>query len=510
MGVSEDDLEEYGRGGEDYRLLNSRENVARREVLSASEMLDAPAGEASEDIMYAELYFRVDTDGDGIRELRKFQCIGPEYHVINGDGLGEPVNSPPFAIFCPYPEPHTIAGQSVYTRVGDIQLYKSMIARSMSDSLALTLFPRLGILENQVNVGDVLNSDIGAPIRMRTLNAIQPITHDFVGREALGVLAFADEIVERRTGQSRGATGLDSDALQSTTQEGVGAQLAMSQQQIELICYVFAETLLKPLMKGLYDMFVTWRPKAEVVRLRGRWVEMDPRQWDEELDVEVKLALGTTDVTKKLAYLTAVHTEQSGIISQYGLDNPLCGLPELRNTVDEISRLSGYIDSTPFFKTIDPNYKPPAPPPEKPTPAEIQVQGELQLAAHRDQRELAIKEAELQFKREQSDRDHQLELLKLAQDATFAPVRDRRTVEDGAHRSAVRHDRAQDQFVLDSHLALQDQAHQHAVDEHDQALASHQQQTQQAQDAQAQQHAQQMAEQQQAAQQAAPAQGATA
>ena len=496
MGVSQKDIDKYS--DDDTTLRDSPENVARREVLGNSVSRDPQAGEANDKIPWTEAYITVDTDGDGTAELRKFLCIGKMYHITNGDGLGEPVNSVPMAAFCPYPEPHTIAGQGVFDRIGPLQLMKSMVARSTLDSLALSIFPRIGIVEGQVNQGDVLNTDIGAPIRMRNINAIQPISHDFVGREGLNVMAWVDEIVERRTGQSRGATGLDADAMQSTTQEGVGAQLAMSQQHIELICRVFAEQVVKPLMKGMYELFLTYRPKAEMIRLSGEWVEMDPRLWDADLDVSVNVALGTTDSTKKLAVYSAIYQEQSGIVSTYGPSNPMCGLPEMRHTLEKMAKISGIPDLSPFFKPIPDNWTPPPPPPDKPTPEEMQVQGDLAISHEKNQRTLAIAEAKLELDRKKAQQDYELEVAKMAQDFELRRMAIVAQWKVDYSQQQFAQDTQADEQVLQGHIALQDQAHAHAVSQHDQALK-----------VQAQQHAQQLAEQQQQAEQAQAAQEAS-
>ena len=46
--------------------------------------------------------------------------------------------------------------------------------RGTLDSLDFSIFPRMGIVEGQVNVDDVLNTDIGQPIRMRAPGMVQP------------------------------------------------------------------------------------------------------------------------------------------------------------------------------------------------------------------------------------------------------------------------------------------------------------------------------------------------
>ena len=51
----------------------------------------------------------------------------------------------------------------------------------------------MGIVEGQVNIDDVLNTDIGQPIRMRAPGMVQPFAVPFVGKEAFPVLGYLDE-----------------------------------------------------------------------------------------------------------------------------------------------------------------------------------------------------------------------------------------------------------------------------------------------------------------------------
>ena len=73
----------------------------------------------------------------------------------------------------------------------------------------------MGIVEGQVNIDDVLNTDIGQPIRMRAPGMVQPFTVPFVGQQAFPVLNYLDDAKENRTGVSRASAGLNADALQS-------------------------------------------------------------------------------------------------------------------------------------------------------------------------------------------------------------------------------------------------------------------------------------------------------
>lgn len=510
MGVDEDEIEEHGSPDADDPFMNADEQ-ARLEIIGQASQRDPDAGEANRKIEWTEAYVHVDVNGDGEAELRKFTCLGTKFHIV-GKEKGEPVDYAPFATFTPYPEPHAMIGQSLADRVMDMQLYKSMLWRGMSDSAALSTFPRMAAQEGNVSIADLLNTDLGAPIRTKgqPQTSVMSIAHDFVGEKLMPLILQVDEVIERRTGQNKGAQGLDSDAMQSSTQQAVGAALAAGQQQIELICRNMAEQLLKPMLLCAYKMFREYQPKAETVKINGEWVEMDPSLWDDDLAIQINVGLGTTDTAKKAAILTAVATDQTSIYEKYGPSNPMVTLSQIRNTRAQILALNGYADASPYYNEIPDNWQPPPAPPPQKSPAQIQVEGELQIAQMKTDREYAMKQAELQQEERKMQFDQQLALAKLAQDSTL-----RRYAIDAQFKSTFTQqqfdaDAADTERQIQGHLDAQQQSHSQAVDAHNQALASQNQQHQQELAQAQQQHDQQIAQQQADAQQQQAAQGGTA
>ena len=344
MGISDKDIDEHG--GDDPSLQDNEEAIAR--TVDEIGKGDAPeAGAANDKILYVEGYARIDVDGDGYAELRKVNCIGGAYHVV---GTPEPVDLAPFAVFCPDPEPHTWVGLSWADRLMDMQKVKSALLRGGLDSLAASIHPRTAYVEGQVNLADILNTAIGAPIRMKTQGAVQELTHSFTGKEAFPVLQYCDDVVERRTGQSKGAAMMDADALQSSTKSAVTAAVTAAQAQQELLTYIFAETLRK-VFAGLLKLLVAHQPRARMIRLRGNFVEVDPRTWDATMDVQINVALGAGLVEEKLATLEQIYTAQAAIMAQ-APDNPLVGWVELRNTLAKATELRGWKNSDQFFKQV--------------------------------------------------------------------------------------------------------------------------------------------------------------
>ncbi len=344
-------------------------------------------------VLYCEAYIRVDYDKDGISELRKICTIGPSYKMVSN----EPCSHSPFALFCPDPEPHALIGLSIFDMTADLQKIKSAIMRNMLDSLSLAIHPRVGVVEGQVNMDDVLNTEVGGVIRMRQPGAVQPFSVPFVGQAAFPMLGYLDEVRETRTGMSKAAMGLQADALQSTTRAAVAATVSAAQQHLELIARIFAETGMRALFKGILKLVVENQDRPRVVRLRNQWVPIDPRSWDAGMDVEIDVALGGGTEEQKIGVLNAIAQKQEQILQLMGPQNPLVTPQQYRNTLVKLTEVSGYKNSDEFF--LNPATMPPQPPPPPPPPDPAQILA--QVEQQKIMADIQNKQAELELKRQQ-------------------------------------------------------------------------------------------------------------
>lgn len=408
MGIDGKDIDEHG--GNDSDLTGNEEHIARHQGDYFDE--ENQAGEANDKILYVESYVHLDYDGDGYAELRKICTIGTAHYVVAND----PVDTAPFAIYCPDPEPHTLLGQSWADRLMDMQKIKSALLRAGLDSLAASIHPRTWYKEGDANLADVLNTAIGAPIRTKTgPNAVGEFAHHFTGKEAFPVLQYCDDVIERRTGQNKGTQGIDADALQSSTKTAVHAAVTASQAQQEMLARIFAEGTLKRFFQGLLRLVIQHQPRARTVRLRNQWVSIDPRTWDADMDVQCNVALGSGLAEEKIATLEKVAEVQAMILEKMGEENPIVSLKEYRDTLAQIVELRGFKDSARYFRPISlkqlqamAQAKAQQPPPETPemviAKAQIQIeQMKAQAKAETDkmkaQLDMMKAKAELELKR---------------------------------------------------------------------------------------------------------------
>ena len=347
---------------------------------------------ASKKVLYIEGYLYVDMDGDGIAELRKV-CVGGGASKLLHH---EAVDDHPFFDFCPDPEPHTFFGMSIADVVMDIQRIKSSIMRNTLDSLAQSIYPRMGVVEGQASIEDVLNTEVGGIIRMKSQGAVQPFITPNVSQAAFPMLQYMDEVKESRTGINKASAGLDANALSGATATAVNATVTAAQQHIDLICRMFAETGFKTLMSKSLKLMVKHQDKPRMVRLRNEFVQIDPRVWDADMDVMVNVALGTGSDEQKMGFLNVIAQKQEMILQQLGpMNNPLVSLEGYYNTLEQMLAIAGFKDVSRFF-TNPQGFQPPAPTPPPPSPEAILAQVQAQSI----QADIQKKAAELELQRE--------------------------------------------------------------------------------------------------------------
>jgi len=371
MGYEKEEIEMYGNYGND--VSNEDERRARNPLHELNDVDRSDTG--GKEILYIEHYIRYDKDQDGINELIKVCTVGDGLEIINCEAWDDL----PIVMFCPDPEPHTAIGSCPADYLKPIQDVKSQIVRDSLDSLGHSIFPRMGVVEGQVNIDDVLNNDIGQPIRMRQPGAVQPFTVPFAGKEAFPFLQYLDEQKENRTGVSKASMGLNADALQSSTKAAVSSTMSAAQGRIELICRHFAESM-KDLFSLINNLTIKNQDKAEIIRLNNEFVEIDPRYWDTDKDLLCNVGISKSSDDEKMEILTQLSAKQEQILQTLGPQNPLVSFQQYANTMIKMIELAGFKDSSQFINSEVPPMPPPDPSQEKPSAEEQLAMAETMKA----------------------------------------------------------------------------------------------------------------------------------
>jgi F0F1-type ATP synthase membrane subunit b/b' len=361
-----------------------------------------------------ECYIRTDKDGDGIAELRKVIYAGNE---ILDD---EEIDYVPFCSVCPFPLPHKFFGHSMADRTMDLQLIKSTITRQILDNLYLTNNARIAAVDGQVNLDDLLTVTPGGIVRVKNPNALNPITVPPVAGQSFPMLQYMDGIQEKRTGISLASQGLDPNILQNTTATAVAAMQNAGAAKIELIARIFAETGVRDMFKKILHLLCKYQDKPRVIRLRGKYVAVDPREWSNQYDITVNVGLGTGNRQEQMAMLAMVLQKQEQILGTQGVSGPLVGLAQYRSTLGRFIESAGFKDSSEFFKEVGPEVEQQmaaAAQQQQPNPqlqaVLAQVQAQIQSDQARAQSDIQVAQAkaqaDIQLQREKAAAQIQLE-----------------------------------------------------------------------------------------------------
>jgi hypothetical protein len=358
-----------------------------------------------------ECYLKVDMDDDDIAEYRRVVYAGHEILEEHECDYN------PFHSLCPIPIPHKFYGQSLADRAMDLQLIKSTVVRQMLDNLYLTNNYRVGAVEGQVNLDDLLTSTAGGVVRLKNPAAIVPMTVQSSAGQSFPMLEYLDAIQAKRTGVSDTQQGLDPNLLQNVTATAVSAMSAASTGKLELIARIFAETGVTSLFRGILHLLCKYQDKARVVRINGEFIPFDPREWKTNYNVNINVGLGTGQRQEQLATMQMILAKQEEIITNYGLSNPLVNIKQYRDTLAKFIHMAGFKDSTEFINEITPemNAQLSQPQPEKVDPNTQAAQVLAQVEREKAQLKAQTDAAKLELEREQMQLKAQKDALELQQ-----------------------------------------------------------------------------------------------
>jgi len=388
MGFDEDLIESlpaYSSGAND--ITTSPEYMARHSYDSSQVSPQQSSAEHDQLVEIYESYMNLEMDDSEIAVLHKITHSGNEILDI------EPIDYKPFSAICPLPIPHKFYGLSIAELIQDVQLIRSTLTRNLLDNMYLSNNGRFQVVEGQVNIDDLLTNRPGGIVRTRSLNALQPIQTPALQNYAFQMLEYWDKIKSGRTGVNPATQGLPADVLKSHVTAGaISGALTNAQGRIELVARIFAETGVRDMFKAIYNLVQRYENRKRIVRLRNKYVPIDPSSWREDLDVRIEVGLGYGDQDVKLNNLSTFTTVIEKVATQ---TEGIVTAENIYNMTRELAEELG-------IKNVDRFVSPPPPPqPEGPSVQEqiAQAQAQAQLmVAQAAQQEAQVKAQELQIK----------------------------------------------------------------------------------------------------------------
>ena len=367
-------------------------------------------------------------NADGETELWRVLTGGTETILIDK----ERVNAIPFGAITPYINAHRFYGESIFDKLMEIQRLKTAVLRMQMDDGYFALNQRMEVamdLANEWTVADLLRNEPGVPIRVRQKGAISAISAGGLNFNTLDTLEQLSIMGEQRTGVVRNAQGLNPDTLHDTA-KGMQALMGAAQKRVRLIARIFAETGLKAMYLGVHALIRENATAAQKVRLRGKWVNVDPSSWGDRKDMSIEIGLGSAGREQDLMAAQGILEKQMELVQlQGGLDGPLMSPKNAFNALSLYVKAAGKKTPELFFSDPDDPQRQQAlaqqPPKQDPEMAKVEGQLALQAktaqanaehqaqAAYADVETQRARDAALQQAAElKATRDHELAVMR--------------------------------------------------------------------------------------------------
>lgn len=323
---------------------------------------------ANRRVWFCEAYLKVDFNGDGLAELRKVTKVGKT--ILDNTEL----DSLPVIGGTAILMPHKHYGLSLYDLINDIQLQKSMVLRQLFDNAYVANNGRMQVLDNMVNMGDLLTARPNGIVRVKTMGAVQRIDNPLLGAPFYNLLEYLDKVKTNRIGATDFPNAVDPDAINAKA-TFVDHYKQAALERITLMARILAETVVKPLFLKILELEGKHQQKSLMVRLRGKFVEIDPREWENKFTLNVTVGLGSGAQPTQLSGAMAILQAQQQMMMG-GLTNVV--------TAHNVYAAANELAKSQFPKTADLFFTDPAtvPPPQpKPDVNLLKVQLAAQKAS---------------------------------------------------------------------------------------------------------------------------------
>lgn len=365
---------------------------------------DDPTADPSRRIVtFKETWMRIDHNGDGVAELRRICRIGKNILA------NEEADLIPIACFTPVLMPHEHLGVSVYDLVKDIAQIKTVMMRSMLDNRYLQNNAEKVINVDAVeNIDDFLTSRPGGLKRVRgdPAGAVMPLVVPDTGSGALMTLEYLDSIRENRTGYTKAAEGMKSGSLATDTLGELQQQVSQSATRLEMVARTIAETGMRDLFRLTHAITLKHGSKAEKIRLRGKWVAVNPREWVRRTDMSISVGLGSTTGPQQLQNLMMIGQAQQQAMP-LGIVTP----ENVYNTLAKMATAAGFKNPEEFYTKPQPGQ----PPPQNKDPLVQAEEVKGQIALQKAQMEQAAEGPKMQMEAQMEQAKAQIEVQQAIQ-----------------------------------------------------------------------------------------------
>ena len=377
------------------------DKLSERYIADASGVYGTANGDVSRDLVVVyEHYLRADRNGDGKAELLQVIIAGS---ATNGKVLSvQEVDFVPLIAVTPFVQPHEHYGLALADFTRSFQDTNTHILRQMLDNINLTNNPMLYVNTSAVKNPEALAKARLGGLLMGTQDAmpVTPVTVPFTAAQSFQVLQELNVRMERSTGLSEAATGLNAEVLSHSTNLVGAMTLNQAQLRARMVATTFAESGVKELVLRVRELVMKHMDGEEVVQVSGQDVPVAPRSWIRNRAAMVRIGLGSVQKAERVGVLQNLIALQEKVFAAQGtLDGPLLNHQNVYNALSEVAVLTGVQGQDRYFSNPQPFLEAKAMQPDEPQPIDTALELEAAKVTAKTQKDAA----DIELEREKID-----------------------------------------------------------------------------------------------------------
>lgn len=231
-------------------------------------------------------------DKKGDKKSKIVTVVGNRVVKVEDNSYGKP----PFCDLTPIRVQHRAVGRAIAELVRDFQKIKTSLTRYVLDNLYFQNNGMKVVNPYRINIDDLLyNNHPGGIVKTRQdidpSAGIFPVPVTPLPNFTMQIFEMVDGMKENRTGVTRYNQGIDASSLNKTA-SGITQIMSASQQRVELIARMFAETGVKDLFQAIINMNLDYFDQVQMVRVNEQWVAIDPTKIDGSFDITIEVGIG--------------------------------------------------------------------------------------------------------------------------------------------------------------------------------------------------------------------------
>ena len=235
-----------------------------------------------------ECYVKLDINGDGLLEDAIISVVDDEILRITENEYGRV----PIFTLSPIRDPFKVlANLSLSEIVGEIQTIKTALMRQLLINTVNLNNVRWFINPTGVELKDIQENRQFIRLKTDPRLAVYPFPSNQLAPWTMPLFESLEGALEQWTGRTRYNQGTDSSSLNKTA-TGISLLQQASEQRIDYIVRVFAETGVGEVMRFLVELNQRYIDQPQVIRLKNQMLQVSPDDLKGEFDIDVNTEAG--------------------------------------------------------------------------------------------------------------------------------------------------------------------------------------------------------------------------